>query len=71
MKSLKIGEVVVWHSAAGILCGTIVGMDIRTNADNKLHPWIVIEESVNAKKISMPADDGYLKMMKFSKLERA
>lgn len=69
MDSLKIGEFIVWHSARGSAVGKVVSIDIRKNADNKLHPWVVIEECTMSTKISMPADDDYLKMMKVSKLE--
>ena len=69
MDGLKIGEFIVWQSARGTGVGKIVSIDIRMNADKKLHPWIVIEECTMGTKISMPADDDYLKMMRVVKME--
>jgi len=63
---IRVGDRVRWESAAGVLRGQIISIDLAQNANQELIPWITIETFVNGleKRVRLCGTYGYVRMMK-------
>ena len=61
-----------WESAAGVLRGQIISIDLDLNANQELIPWITIGTIVNGleKHVRLCGTYGYIRMMKLVVLFR-
>lgn len=69
---IRVGDRVRWESAAGVLRGQIISIDLAQNANQELIPWITIETFVNGleKRVRLCGTYGYIRMMKLVVLFR-
>ena len=63
---IRVGDRVRWESAAGVLRGQIISIDLAQNANQELIPWITIETFVNGleKRVRLCGTYGYVRLMK-------
>jgi hypothetical protein len=63
---IRVGDRVRWESAAGVLRGQIISIDLAQNSNQELIPWITIETFVNGleKRVRLCGTYGYIRMMK-------
>ena len=63
---IRVGDRVRWESAAGVLRGQIISIDLAQNANQELIPWITIETFVNGleKRVRLCGTYDYIRMMK-------
>jgi len=55
---------ITWHSAAGVLTGTIEAIVLADNAAGQTTPWIDVRVEGRANTVRICANDGYLRQMR-------